>query len=1045
MVKVPPDVSDAVEKMAGDHKPKKKKRHSDQSLDSSALATEENKNLVSNVISQYDDGSCITPTKNKKKKHSYDAHDTVISDLKENGINIKANGDTVDGGAVDQKSCETKHKKKKKKHVEESDEVVNTLTKEIQGSREMVAGEVPDEGEQTENNELAVENEGRTPHKKKKKRKERESSEHKMEHVVPDTGDELFSLKNINDEEPHTTEGFTVAGQVKEKRKSKVSKSKLISEVTDDMTSESLNVKGTSEPVPEEEPTRKKKKKKHSDKSSEEVAPQDTAGGESDVSTVTSQTDAGSGIPLKSKKKRHSHDACDLVDNADNLDTQESEVKHKTKKKKKHSLDADVLVDSTSKEDIEPNEHKQFHSLGDSAVDEEDCKAPGKKNRKQKRKAKDLEESTEQMSDDTKTAQTFTFSFFSKGESLGAVNKEKNSEVAQRESEQKKGNYVASFGDVGSPHKKKKRKESESFKQETPEMEEFTPKMGPRIPAWEERRPGMKQAPEMKERISDQEMSEGSEGLPENTDEWAPAEDEDGDGRSQTAGGFTIIDQVKEIRKTRVDRVLPEWLSNPTTVSMNLGEGVPLEDVAGLDPFLSKCLHRERIEKFFPIQAAVIPELLSSSNPVSMRFRPRDVCVSAPTGSGKTLAYVLPIVQALRKRVVPKLRALILLPTQELAVQVHNVIEKFVRFSNLKMCLAVGSHSFKKEQNTLVFQDSSGTCSADILIATPGRLADHVNSTVGLTFKHLRFLVVDEADLFLSASGGDMMLKIEQLKKHIHRPLPDNSLICGGFCSRDSINLPEFYMQQVLISATLMHDPEQLKVLDLYRPKLFIARKEDRINKGTVVPYLRPDELREEYVYVEPSLKPLVLYHLIHTHKLRRVLVFTKSTMSTKTLAIFLSAMSSNYKVAKISSKESNRKDIVAQFSRGKIDVLISSDVMARGLDLTRINQVVSYDVPSLQNYVHRIGRTGRAGKQGFALSLVENTTEIRRDFKAILTSCEGRLHKIEVHERELFHYESQYQAALATLKETMSKEKKTEKAHKLKAKLERIKKPKKK
>ncbi|XP_068210146.1 ATP-dependent RNA helicase DDX51 [Palaemon carinicauda] len=1021
MVKLSLDVS--AETMNEDHIPKKKKKkHSDKTLEGSdPLNVGEHSNDISNVSLQDGEESSVTPLKKKKsKRHSYDSCDASNSGVRENG----ANGD------ADVSACETPHKKKKKKRKHDTS-----------------ADEIHVESEQKEENNLTVEDGCRSFNKKKKKRKDNDYFEQdipKMEEIASP-----------------------------EKKKSKASKSKLNPEVG------TLDVVDTTEPHPEEEPIRKKKKKKkQSDKSFQESSV-DVDEGKGNVLSINSQGDVGNSIPLKSKKKKRSHDVNDLKDIANSLDNQESEVKQKTKKKK-HSLDANALLDGTST-DAKEKDGKQkleVQNAEDSTVAEGSCDTSEKKKKKKKNKDKNLKETTEQTQiDDVKEVQTFTFNFFGNGNCFNDEEEKESPGELQVESKQEVKNYSMNFLDTrkNSP-RKKKRKDSESLEQEIPKTDRYTHSMKPdwdrkiqereeeqqlpdkkkkkdrvsfeqEIPTTERDTLNMKSDlnEKMQEREEDQQMSDIEEGIPENVDESAPSEEEDGDGRSRTVGGFTIIDQVPEIRKTKVDRVLPEWLSNPTTVSLNLGEGIPVNDIVGLDPFITKCLHRENIEKFFPIQAAVIPELLSSANPVSMRFRPRDVCVAAPTGSGKTLAYVLPIVQALRKRVVPKLRALILLPTQELAVQVHNVIEKFVRFTNLKLCLAVGSHSFTKEQKTLVFQDSSGICAADILIATPGRLADHINSTEGLSFEHLRFLVVDEADLFLSSSGGDMMLKIEQLKKHIHRPLPDNSLICGGFCTKDSLCLPEFYIQQVLVSATLMHDPEQLKVLDLHRPKLFIARKEDETNIGTVVPYLRPEELREEYVIVDSSLKPLVLYHLIHTHKLRRVLVFTKSTMATKTLSIFLSAMSKNYKIAHISSKESNRKELVSQFSRGKIDVLISSDIMARGLDLTRINQVVSYDVPSLQNYVHRIGRTGRAGKQGFALSLVENTAEVKNDFKSILRSCEGRLHKIQVTERELSRYDSQYKAALATLKETLSKEKKTLRSHKLKAKLVRIKKPKKK
>ncbi|KAK7069073.1 ATP-dependent RNA helicase ddx51 [Halocaridina rubra] len=489
---------------------------------------------------------------------------------------------------------------------------------------------------------------------------------------------------------------------------------------------------------------------------------------------------------------------------------------------------------------------------------------------------------------------------------------------------------------------------------------------------------------------------------------------------------YTLIDEVKQMRRLKIDRVLPDWLANPVFISMNLADGMEVSEMRGLRPIFKKILKKRNIERFFPAQVAVIPELLASGNTLSMRYRPRDICISAPTGSGKTLAYVLPILQALSHRVVPQIRAVILLPTQELARQVHDVIAIFTKYLKLRVSLAVGGRSLKKERSTLIFKDTQGDCAADILVATPGKLSDHMNYTNKLNLKYLRYLVMDEADLFSSSSGGSFMVQVEKLLKTIPRAVPDNRIICGGFQPRDGVSMPEYYLQKILISATLMHDPEQLKVFDLYQPKLFAASNLSEVTNAvqTIGPYIRPEEVIEEYIKVDPNQKPLVLYHLISISKLKRVLVFTKSKRATHNLSVVLSALFEDLTVAEFSSNKANRRKILEEFYKKNIHVLVSSDAMARGIDIKGIQQVVSYDVPSLQTYVHRCGRTGRAGKVGYSLCMVEATDDSKRDFKPIRRTCKDQLNQIHVSEQDLLGYADKYQAALDILKETIQEEK---------------------
>ena len=177
---------------------------------------------------------------------------------------------------------------------------------------------------------------------------------------------------------------------------------------------------------------------------------------------------------------------------------------------------------------------------------------------------------------------------------------------------------------------------------------------------------------------------------------------------SSNETGFTVIGgnkKDKEVKK--VHRVLPDWLAKPTTVNSDLsGNLIPVEKIPYMAAHIIKKLQQHDINHLFPVQSAVIPAILSQMETNSCfgigGYQPSDICVSAPTGSGKTLAYVLPIVQSLLRRVVCHLRALVILPTKDLASQVKQVFEMFTEGTSLRVGLASGSKSFSKDREQLV-------------------------------------------------------------------------------------------------------------------------------------------------------------------------------------------------------------------------------------------------------------------------------------------------------------------------------------------------------
>ena len=278
----------------------------------------------------------------------------------------------------------------------------------------------------------------------------------------------------------------------------------------------------------------------------------------------------------------------------------------------------------------------------------------------------------------------------------------------------------------------------------------------------------------------------------------------------------------------------------------------------GLAENLSQNLLSSGIETFFPVQNDVIPILLAQNS--QHCIEPQDICVSAPTGSGKTLSYAVPIVDTLLKDPVPRLRALILLPSRELANQVNEVFTKLVRGTHLRVAVATGQTDFEQEQKAIMgtfaplksinnivgeldqyysnkhlyrFDDGSlqGISNVDVLICTSGRLLDHLQLTKGFTLQHLRFLVLDEADRLLGNAYHGWVRSLVQsasattqsLAKVSEDSRPEKRQRTHAFDDEDilysylELRQP---LQRLLFSATLTDNPSKLAMLGIYSPLL---------------------------------------------------------------------------------------------------------------------------------------------------------------------------------------------------------------------------------
>ncbi|KAF8397035.1 hypothetical protein HHK36_018673 [Tetracentron sinense] len=400
---------------------------------------------------------------------------------------------------------------------------------------------------------------------------------------------------------------------------------------------------------------------------------------------------------------------------------------------------------------------------------------------------------------------------------------------------------------------------------------------------------------------------------------------------------------------------------------------------------LEEALQNISVSSLFPVQVAVWQETIGPG-----AFE-RDLCINSPTGSGKTLAYALPIVQMLSTRAVKCLRALVVLPTRDLALQVKEVFAAIAPAVGLSVGLAVGQSSIADEISELIQRPKleAGICydpedvwselqsSVDILVATPGRLMDHINSTKGFTLEHLLYLVVDETDRLLREAYQSWLPTVLQLTHSneddlfSHARTFDPTL--GSIKTIRRFGLERGFkgktyprLAKMILSATLTQDPSKLAQLDLHHP-LFLTTGQSR--------YQFPEELESYKLICESKLKPLYLVALLHNLRWEKCIVFTSSVDSTHRLSTLLNFFGGlQFKIKEYSGlqRQSVRSKTLRAFREGEIRVLVSSDAMTRGMDVEGVRNVINYDMPAyIKTYIHRAGRTARAGQTGRCFTLL--------------------------------------------------------------------------
>lgn len=353
-----------------------------------------------------------------------------------------------------------------------------------------------------------------------------------------------------------------------------------------------------------------------------------------------------------------------------------------------------------------------------------------------------------------------------------------------------------------------------------------------------------------------------------------------------------------------------------------------------------RAVSMEKYEHPSPIQQQAIPHLLAG----------RDVLGCAQTGTGKTAAFALPIVNALYERKNTKRgrapRALVLAPTRELAAQVGASFVAFGRFANVKAATIFGGVSQGPQVSAL-------RGGVDVLVATPGRLVDLLNQNL-CDLRGVQTLVLDEADHMLDLGF------IHDVKKIIARiPRDRQTLLFSATMPQEIAALAEF----------ILRDPVKVEVAPA---------------SSTV------DAVKQSLYHIRKADKGKLLVELLQNGGIETGLVFSRTKHGADKICRMLNAAGIKSGAIHGNKSQSARKEALAAFKKGRMRILVATDIAARGIDVHALPHVVNYDLPDVpETYVHRIGRTGRAGREGAAISFCDvDERGLLRDIERLIARC---------------------------------------------------------
>jgi len=347
------------------------------------------------------------------------------------------------------------------------------------------------------------------------------------------------------------------------------------------------------------------------------------------------------------------------------------------------------------------------------------------------------------------------------------------------------------------------------------------------------------------------------------------------------------------------------------------------EDLKIIPPIL-KALKEEKYRTPTPIQEKAIPLVLNR----------KDVLGSAQTGTGKTAAFAIPILQLLslekeQNNNFRTIKALIVTPTRELAIQIGESFTVYGKYTNVKNTVIFGGVKQLSQTNTL----RNGV---DVLIATPGRLLDLINQKF-IKLTDIKYFVLDEADRMLDMGFIHDIRKI--------------------------ITLLPSQRQSLFFSATMPQNIVSLSQKILKNPV-----------KVEVSPVSSTAQTIQQYLYyTNKSDKPNLLYHLLKDKKMDKVLLFSRTKHGADKIARNLNKKDIKTAAIHGDKAQNQRQKALTNFKNGMLKVLVATDIAARGIDIDKLKYIINYDIPNIaETYVHRIGRSGRAGEEGIAISICE-------------------------------------------------------------------------
>lgn len=345
-----------------------------------------------------------------------------------------------------------------------------------------------------------------------------------------------------------------------------------------------------------------------------------------------------------------------------------------------------------------------------------------------------------------------------------------------------------------------------------------------------------------------------------------------------------------------------------------------------------------------PIQEQAIPYALQG----------RDILGCAQTGTGKTAAFSIPTIQMLKKHYKQSIRSLIVTPTRELAIQIQENITAYAQYTTIRSAVIFGGVPQKPQERIL-------KAGVDILVATPGRLNDLIQQGI-IDISHIEIFILDEADRML-----DMGF------------LPDVKRIIAKLPKRK---------QTLFFSATM---PSEIR-------KLAQSLLHELVSIEVTPASTTVEKIDQSLYYVDKANKKRLLLKLLQKNRVQNALVFTRTKSNANRLAKYLNENGVTTGVIHGNKSQNARQQALLQFKEGKSRVLVATDIAARGIDVQELSHVFNFDIPNeAEVYVHRIGRTGRAGRQGCAIAFSDcNEAEYVKNIEKLI-----RMHIPVVEDRE--------------------------------------------